>query len=220
MLKTIALLLILGLLITPSLNSQGQGAWDPCDPNNPDNARPNPEMQRAEIVNLERETARAILLNNGTFFRRVYSEDFSGTLSHGQTVDKIRLINEVQDSGARYQSFTASNTQVRIFQETAVATSLWTSRGTYEGHPIETQMRVMHIYINSPRGWHVVAVKPPPCRRTDRIRCSKFYERRPNGHTRLNFYRQRRIDHARPSGSGPASIWPTTSSDLRLTTAT
>ncbi len=162
MLKTIALLLILALFITPSLNSQGQGAWDPCDPNNPDNQRPNPEMQRAEIVNLERETARAIMLNNGTFFRRVYSEDFSGTLSHGQTVDKIRLIDEVQNSGARYQSFTASNTQVRIFQETAVATSLWTSRGTYEGRRIETQMRVMHIYINGPRGWHVVAGQTTP----------------------------------------------------------
>ncbi len=161
MFKTVAFF-VLALFITPSLNSQGQGSWNPCDPDNPDNVRPNPEMQRAEIVNLERETARAILLNNGTFFRRVYSEDFSGTLSHGQNVDKIHYINEVQNSGARYQSFTASDTQVRIFQETAIATSLWTSRGSYQGHPIETQMRVMHVYVNGPRGWHVVAGQNTP----------------------------------------------------------
>jgi Domain of unknown function (DUF4440) len=141
--------LALALLITPVLNSQ--------DPYNPDENPVNPEMQRQEIINLERETARAILLNNGTFFRRVYAEDFAGTLSHGQTVDKNHLINEVQNGGARYQSFNASDIQVRIFRETAISTCLWTSRGFFRGQETETQMRVMHIYINGPRGWHVVA---------------------------------------------------------------
>ena len=146
-------LLALALFFTPALNSQ--------DPDNPD-APPNPELQRQEIINLERETARAIMLNNGTFFRRVYSDDFTGTLSHGQTVDKIILINEVQNSGTRYQFFNASDIKVRLFQETAVATCLWTSRGIFRGQEIGTQMRVMHIYINSPRGWHVVASQATP----------------------------------------------------------
>lgn len=147
MIKTISLL-ALALFFTPSLNSQ--------DPDNPD-APPNPEMQRQEIINLERETARAIMLNNGTFFRRVYSEDFSGTLSRGQAVDKIQFINEVQNSPVRYQAFNASDIKVRLFQETAIATCLWSSRGIFKGQEIETQMRVTHVYINGPRGWHAVA---------------------------------------------------------------
>jgi hypothetical protein len=100
--------------------------------------------------------------NNGTFFRRVYSEDFSGTLSHGEMVDKNNLIDVVQKSGARYESFNASDIQVRFFQETAVATCLWTSRAIFKGQQIETQMRVMHVYINGPRGWHVVAGQNTP----------------------------------------------------------
>ena len=60
-----------------------------------DDAPPNPEMQRQEIVNLETEAARAIQTNTGTFFRRVYSDDFSGTLSHGQPVNKTTFINAV-----------------------------------------------------------------------------------------------------------------------------
>jgi hypothetical protein len=159
MFRTI-LLLALALFLTPALNSQQ--AYDPCNPDNPDAVRPNQEMQRAEIVNLERETARAIMLNNGTFFRRVYGEEFSGTLSQGQTIDKTRLINEVQNSGARYQSFSASDIQVKLFQETAIATCLWSSRGTYQGRQIEMQMRVMHVYINGPRGWHVVSGQNTP----------------------------------------------------------
>ncbi len=146
--------LALTLVITPVLNSQ--------DPYAPDDNPANPEMQRQEIINLERETARAILLNNGTFFRRVYAEDFAGTLSHGQTVDKAHLINEVQNGGAHYQSFNTSDIQVRIFRETAVATCLWTSRGFFRGQQSDAQMRVMHVYINGPRGWHVVAGQTTP----------------------------------------------------------
>ncbi|MDP9339256.1 MAG: nuclear transport factor 2 family protein [Acidobacteriota bacterium] len=146
--------LALTMVISPALDSQ--------DPYNPDGNPPNPEMQRQEIVTLERETARAILLNNATFFRRVYADDFAGTLSHGQTVDKTHLIIEVESSGASYQSFNASDIQVRIFRETAVATCLWTSRGFFRGQAMETQMRVMHVYINGPRGWHVVAAQTTP----------------------------------------------------------
>jgi hypothetical protein len=71
------------LFFTPVVNSQ-----NPCDGSDPNCIPANPEMRRQEVVNLERETARAIMLNNGTFFRRVYSDDFAGTLSHGQMVDK------------------------------------------------------------------------------------------------------------------------------------
>jgi len=149
------LMLAITLLITPALNSQ-----DPYAP--PDDNPVNPEMQREEIVILEREAAHAIMQNNVTFFRRVYAEDFSGTLSHGQTVDKIHFINEVQNGGARYQSFNASDIQVRLFRETGVATCLWTSRVFFKGQTVDTQMRAMHVYINGPRGWHVVAGQITP----------------------------------------------------------
>jgi len=144
-------LLVLVLLLGPAANSQDN-----------EDAKPNPEMQRQEVVNLERETARAIMLNNATFFRRVYSEDFAGTLSHGQTVDKLQLIHEIESSNVHYQVFNASDIQVRLFRETAVATCLWTFRAALNGQQIETQMRVMHVYINGPRGWHVVAGQTTP----------------------------------------------------------
>ena len=145
------------LFFAPTVNSQ-----DPCDRNDPTCLPPNPEMQRQEVINLERETARAVMQNNGTFFRRVYSDDFAGTLSHGETVDKNNLINTVQNSGAKYESFNASDIQVRFFRETAVATCLWTSRVLFKGQQTDTQMRAMHIYVNSPRGWHVVAAQTTP----------------------------------------------------------
>jgi hypothetical protein len=122
-----------------------------------DEPPPNPEMQRQEIINLEHEAARAIQTNTGTFFRRVYSDDFSGTMSHGQPVDKTSFINAVQTYEVKYDGFNASDINVRLYKDTAVATCLWTARGTFKEQKFNSQMRVLHVYINTPRGWRVVA---------------------------------------------------------------
>jgi hypothetical protein len=123
----------------------------------PDAPAPNPEMERQEIVNLEHETARAIQTNTGTFFRRVYSDDFSGTLSHGQPVDRTTFINAVQTAEVKYDNFNASDINVRLYKDAAIATCLWSARGTFQGQRFSSQMRVMHVYINTPRGWRVVS---------------------------------------------------------------
>jgi ketosteroid isomerase-like protein len=147
--KRLTVVLLLALVFPPFIQPQEE-------------APANPEMQRQEIVNLELETARAIQLANGTFFRRVYSEDFIGTLSHGLTVSKAELVQTVQASPIRYQSFIASDIRVRIYQNTAIATCLWSSRGMLDGRPVETAVRAIHIYVSGARGWQVVASQSTP----------------------------------------------------------
>ena len=152
----IAALLILGLALHAI-------AQQPDDQRSPEvirleqEAAARAEMQRQEIVNLENEAASAIQLNNPTFFRRVYSDDFAGTLSHGQPVNKTAFIAAVQAPDTKYDSFNAGDIAIRIYQETAVATCLWSARGTFRGQRFDGGMRVIHVYINGPRGWHVVA---------------------------------------------------------------
>ena len=118
---------------------------------------PNPELQREEIVNLETEAARAIQTNAGTFFRRVYADDFAGTLSHGQVVNKTSFISAVQNGEVKYDAFTASDVSVRLFRDAAIATCLWSARGVYREQGFASQMRTMHVYINTPHGWRVVS---------------------------------------------------------------
>jgi hypothetical protein len=122
-----------------------------------DDQPPNPEMERQELVNLEKEAGRAIQLNNPGFFKRVYSEDFSGTLSHGQVVNKLQFMNVVQSAEVKYDTFSVSDINVHIYQDTAVATALWSARGEYRGQRLNTQMRSIHVYVNGPRGWHAVS---------------------------------------------------------------
>jgi hypothetical protein len=121
--------------------------------------RPNAELQRQEVVALERETARAIQLGDTTFFRRVYSDDFSGVLSRGQPASKSSVIAAIQTPEIKYESFTASDIKVRLYRDIAVGTSTWSIRAVLNGQRLSSQMRVMHIYVYSPGGYHVVGMQ-------------------------------------------------------------
>ena len=116
-----------------------------------------PEMRRQEIVSLEREAGRAIQLKNGAYFHRVYSDDFAGTLSHGQQVNKAQWVTLIQSDAVKYDFFQASDIKVQIYQEMAVATCLWSSRFTMKGQQLGHQMRAIHVYLNGASGWHVVS---------------------------------------------------------------
>jgi ketosteroid isomerase-like protein len=155
--KKAAALFTLGLLLAPSLFSQS--AWQTACISRcmAHTQGPDPDLQRQEVVNLEYEAARSIQHSNGTFFRRVYSEDFVGTSSHGQMMNKIAFINGVESTAFKYDSFTASDIKVRIFQDMSIATCLWTIRGYTEGRHFSSQLRVVHVYLSSPDGWRAVS---------------------------------------------------------------
>jgi ketosteroid isomerase-like protein len=119
--------------------------------------RPNTEMMRQEVVALEHETARAIQLNNVTFFKRVYSDDFTGVLSGGQPVDKALLMATVQKPEIEYESFSVSDIKVRLYRDIAVATCLWSVRGVSNGKKTTAQMRAMHVYFYTTGGYRVIS---------------------------------------------------------------
>ena len=115
------------------------------------------DTKQEELVNLERETVRAMQWNNGTLFRRIYGDDFVGILPSGQITDKTGWIASVENSGIKYSSFIASDIRIRMFQDTAVVTCLWSARGARDGQPLSKQLRVTHVYIYGQRGWQAIA---------------------------------------------------------------
>jgi hypothetical protein len=125
----------------------------------------NPELERQEVIILEREAARAIQIGDATFFHRVLSEDYFGTLSRGQLVNKASFIAAVQAPEVKYETFTVSDIKVRVYRDSAVATCLWSSRSIINGQRGSNQMRVIHVYVNTPGGWRVTAghatIMPP-----------------------------------------------------------
>jgi ketosteroid isomerase-like protein len=115
------------------------------------------EARQDELVNIEHETVRAMQFNNGSLFRRIYGDDFVGILPSGQIKDKTGWIALIETPSVQYTSFISSDIRVRMFQDTAVVTCLWSSRGTRDGQSFYRQLRVTHVYIYGQRGWQAVA---------------------------------------------------------------
>jgi hypothetical protein len=155
--KKSAILLVTWLVLSPPLHP-GQAHRDACV-EACTLERPNEELQREEVIALEKETVHAIRLGDATFFRRVYSDDFSGVLSHGMTVNKDSLIAAVQAPYIKYDSVGISDIKVRVYRDIAVATCSWSMRAVLRGQRVSSQMLVMHVYIYSAGGYHVIAAQ-------------------------------------------------------------
>jgi hypothetical protein len=123
----------------------------------PDDLPPNPEMQRQELVNLEKENARAIKLRNVTFFKAAYSEDFHGVTRYGEIVNKPGIVQEVATIPLEFDSVVSTDAQVRMFRDTAYVLSLRSEVGRANGKKFYYQFRILRVYVNSPRGWKVVS---------------------------------------------------------------
>jgi hypothetical protein len=115
------------------------------------------EVKRQELVTLQNETVRAIQMNNMAFFRRVYSDDYIGTMPGGLILDKGALLTFLQSSSTKYTTFLATDIRIRIYEDTAVVTCLWSSRGTSNGRNFVRQSRVTTVYVYGMRGWSAVA---------------------------------------------------------------
>jgi len=115
------------------------------------------DEKQDELINLEKEMARAMQWTTGTIFRRIYGDDFEGILPTGQVMDKANWIASIENSGIKYSSFVVSDIRVRMFQDTAVVTCLWSSRGTQGSRQFSRQWRVTHVYVYGQRGWKTVA---------------------------------------------------------------
>jgi len=122
-----------------------------------DEAPPNPEMQRQELVNLEKENARAIKLHNATFFKAAYSEDFHGVSRYGEVVNKAGMVQEVGSMAMDFDSVVSSDAQVRMFRDTAYVLSLRSEVGRLNGKRFYNQFRILRVYVDTPRGWKIVS---------------------------------------------------------------
>jgi len=126
-------------------------------PQGPDEPPPNPEMIRQELINLEKENARAIKLHNSTFFKSVYSEDFAGVTRYGEVLNKSGVIREVLTMPQEFDSVVSSDPQVRMFRDTASVLSMRSEVGRLNGKKFYNQYRILRMYVNSSRGWKVVS---------------------------------------------------------------
>jgi hypothetical protein len=117
-----------------------------------DERPPNHEMQRQELVNLEKENARGIKLHNPTFFKSAYSEDFHGVSRYGEVAKKIAVVREVESIPFKFDSLVSSDHQAKMFRDAAYVLRMRSEVGHANGKKSYNQFRILRVYVNNTHG--------------------------------------------------------------------
>src|SRR5258705_11401231 len=106
--KRMTILLVIWLAVSPPMHSQedAQQALRSECMNACIRERPNVELQRQEVVVLEKEAARAGLLGDATFFRRGDRDAFFWLLSRGAGVAKASFCKPLRAPQTKHDAFT------------------------------------------------------------------------------------------------------------------
>src|SRR5581483_7355513 len=59
--------------------------------------------------------------------------------------------------GTQYQSMTRDDIKVSVYGHTAVVTCHWEVHVVAQGNKIDTNARYLHVYVEQPNGWKLVA---------------------------------------------------------------
>jgi len=143
--------LILYLGISAALLSlafgQSPGAQQPANSTTEEEVRQMIEKYRTAI--LQRDVAT---------LEKIWADDYVFVNAAGDVLTKAQRLANVKSGATTLDSINQEeNVTVRVYQNSAVATSRVALKGQYSGQPISGQYRSTLVWVKNPWGWQLVA---------------------------------------------------------------
>jgi hypothetical protein len=108
-----------------------------------------------QLIQLEREWSRADFRQEVPAIKRLIAEDWTGTTSRGQILNRSQMLDEVLAVKAEGDS-SISDTRVRVYGKTAIVTGLLTTNNPpTTGEAI--RKRFTDVWLNTKAGWRCIA---------------------------------------------------------------
>jgi ketosteroid isomerase-like protein len=100
----------------------------------------------------------ALLRRESPALEQIWADDYFFVNAAGEMLSKAQRLANLKSGATTLESINEEEElKVRIYQNTAVATSRVTIKGQYSGQQISGQYRSIHIWIKGPTGWQLVA---------------------------------------------------------------
>ena len=137
----IALVLtILSLLVLPLAWSQGGNA-----------------EQQVKEVN-DRYIA-AQLNNDSDSLQKLMADDFTAIRSDGSLSTKTQEIEHIKSGALTHEKSDIQDVKIRVYGKTAVATVRSYFKGTVNGNPLSSTVRVTRVWVKQKGDWKCVALQ-------------------------------------------------------------
>ena len=100
----------------------------------------------------------AILRRDIAALEKIWADDYVFVNATGDVLTKAQRLANVKSGATTLESIKEEeNITVRVYQNSAVATSRVTLKGQYGGQPISGQYRSTHVWVKGSAGWQLVS---------------------------------------------------------------
>jgi ketosteroid isomerase-like protein len=100
----------------------------------------------------------ALLQRDIPALEKIWADDYVFVNASGDVLTKAQRLANVKSGSTTLDSIKEEeNISVRVYQNSAVATSRVTIKGQYGGQPTSGQYRSTHVWVKGPAGWHLVS---------------------------------------------------------------
>ena len=109
-----------------------------------------------QIKTLSDQLSQAYVKGDTSFFEKYLADDYTGIYASSQPDTKA----ETRKPGAvKYESFDVHEMKIRVYGDTAVVTSLTSSKGALreDGKPFSGDFRTTRVWVKQKDGWKLVA---------------------------------------------------------------
>jgi ketosteroid isomerase-like protein len=100
----------------------------------------------------------ALLQRDIPALEKIWADDYVFVNASGDVVTKAQRLANVKSGATKLESINEEeNITVRVYQNSAVATSRVAIKGKYGGQSTSGQYRSTHVWVKGPEGWQLVA---------------------------------------------------------------
>jgi ketosteroid isomerase-like protein len=100
----------------------------------------------------------AILRRDISALEKIWADDYVFVNASGDVLTKTQRLANVKTGATTLDSIKEEeNITVRVYQNSAVATSRVTIKGQYSGQPVSGQCRSTHVWVKGTTGWQLVS---------------------------------------------------------------
>ena len=118
-----------------------------------------PDSENSKSEQEVRQEYRAALLQRDVpTLEKIWADDYIFVNASGEVLTKAQRLANAKSGATTLDSINEEeNITVRVYQNSAVATSRVTIKGQYGGQPTSGQYRSTHVWVKGPAGWQLVS---------------------------------------------------------------
>ena len=100
----------------------------------------------------------ALLQRDIPTLEKIWADDYVFVNALGEVLRKAQRLANVESGATTLESINEEEKiTVRVYQNSAVATSRVTLKGQYSGQSLSGQYRSTHVWVKGPNGWQLVS---------------------------------------------------------------